>query len=137
AETVDRPPPPCVGTHPASGWKSCGRFDDETARNSAYVVVVVPGPTGAPSLPVKSTCTSREVTSASSPATTLRPCGHVKRYWELPCAGTTTQGPGTRMHAWIPWHSLVAPAGAATVPASTTATATAARQTAPRFTEAS
>ena len=31
----------------------------------------------------------------------------------MPCAGTTTHGPGTRMHDWMPWHSFVAePAGA-------------------------
>ena len=43
----------------------------------------------------------------------LRPFGHVRRYEAVPCFGTTTQGPLTRMHDGIPWHSFVAePAGA-------------------------
>ena len=43
AETVERPPPPWVGTQPSSGWKSCVRGEVETARKSAYRVVVAPG----------------------------------------------------------------------------------------------
>jgi len=35
AETVERPPPPCVGTQPRSGWNACGRRTVETARKSA------------------------------------------------------------------------------------------------------
>ena len=101
--------PPCVGTQPSSGWKSCARLETETARKSAYRVVVAPGWTGAPSRPTKSTRTSREVTCASRPPTTLLPPGHVSRYSVVPCAGTTTHGPGTRMHDWMPWHSFVAP----------------------------
>ena len=35
AETVERPPPPCSGTQPSSGWNACGLFAVETARKSA------------------------------------------------------------------------------------------------------
>src|SRR5205823_6067412 len=42
AETVERPPPPCVGTQPRSGWNAWTLGAVETARNIAYRVVVTP-----------------------------------------------------------------------------------------------
>ena len=114
AETVERPPPPCVGTQPSSGWKAAVRLRDrDRAEERVARRRRARAATGAPSRPTKSTRTSREVTCASSPPTMLLPFGHVSRYSVVPCAGTTTHGPATRMHDWMPWHSFVAaPAGA-------------------------
>src|SRR5438105_13094889 len=108
AETVERPAPPCRGMQPSLGWNTSARFDSERARKSAYVVVVTPGETGAPTRPSKPTRTAREVACASRPPTTARPRGHESRNCDVPPAGTTTQGPGTRMQAVTPWHAFVA-----------------------------
>ena len=44
----------------------------------------------------------------------------------MPRAGTTTHGPGTRMHDWMPWHSFVAPPTGANEAATASATTIAA-----------
>ena len=41
-------------------------------------------------------------------------------------AGTTTHGPTTRMHIWMPWHSLVAPPAGGSAAAAASAATTAA-----------
>src|SRR3954468_2934090 len=127
ADTVERPPPPWSGTQPSSGWKAWGRFDVEAARKSAYRVVVTPGPTVAPRRPSKPTRTAREVDWASSPPTTLRPPGQLRRYCTRPPAGTSTHGPGTRMQVMIPRHSFVAPPAGANAAATASPATTAER----------
>jgi hypothetical protein len=107
-----------------AGEADGARPDDvETAVKTAYRVVDTPGETGEPIRAANPTRTSREVTCASSPPTMLFPCGQLIRNCTLPWAGTTTHGPATGMHCWIPLHSFVAePAGAnaaATASAST------------------
>ena len=126
AETVERPPPPCVGTQPSNGWNELRprrRRDGAEQRVPRRRRTRL---TGAPSRPSKTTRTSREVTCASRPPTMLLPPGQVSRYCVVPCAGTTTHGPGTRMHDWMPWHSFVAPPAGANEAAAASATTIAA-----------
>src|SRR3954465_2888361 len=78
--------------------------------------VVTPGDTGLPTWPGNATSTRRPLTTASVPPTTPRWPGHSSRYCvdvrEAPnCAGTTTQGPGTRARPIRPGRPRPRPPG--------------------------